>query len=43
MIEKIYAYSKGKKIPKKYAFLSPPTATNSLSQTNQNIINKKYL
>ena len=28
MIEKIYAYSKEKKILKKYAFLPPPTATN---------------
>ena len=30
MIEKIYAYSKKKKILKKYAFLSPLAATNPL-------------
>ena len=30
MIEKIYSYSKEKKILKKYAFLAPPTATNPL-------------
>ena len=30
MIEKIYAYSKERKIIKKYAFLPPLTATNRL-------------
>ena len=32
MIDKIYAYSKKKKILKKYAFLPPLTATNPLKR-----------
>ena len=32
MIEKIYAYNRGKKILKKYAFLHPLTAINPLRE-----------
>ena len=32
MIEKIYAYSKEKKVVKKYAFLLPQTAMNPLNE-----------
>ena len=43
MIEKIYVYSKEKKILKKYAFLPPLTAINPLMThrkgSNDNLIN----